>query len=204
MWDPIKCLLCLSRVNAKALTVAKRLKMVCSLLLWPHFLEDFSCALWSSHTSLLAVPPPLELSTWGSFCLECVCVCVCPHTCSCMISHVWLFATPWAVALHAPLSMEFSMEWVSISCSWGSSLPRDWIHVSCISCIGRWILYHRATWEAWSVHSLQIFIWLASYWEILPNQQEHHTTSSSWHLFILLTVSLRIYLYVCLWPDFLH
>ena len=86
--------------------------MVCSLLLCPHFLADLSCALWSSHTSLLAVPPPLGLSTWGSFCLECVCVCVCvyPHTCSCMISHVWLFATQWAVALHAPLSMEFSRQ----------------------------------------------------------------------------------------------
>ena len=37
---------------------------------------------------------------------------------------------------------------VAISCSRGSSWPRDWIHVSCISCIGRWILYHWATREA--------------------------------------------------------
>ena len=78
-----------------------------------------------------------------------------------------------------------TLKWVAISCSWGSSPPRDWTHVSCISCIGRWILYHWATWEAWSVYHLQIFIWLALYWEILPTQQERHTTSSSWHLFIL-------------------
>ena len=40
------------------------------------------------------------------------------------------------------------LEWVAISFSRGSSQPRDWNHVSCISCIRRWILYHWATWEA--------------------------------------------------------
>ena len=42
------------------------------------------------------------------------------------------------------------LEWVAISSSRGSSWPRDWTHViSCIFCIGRWILYH--TWkDAWS------------------------------------------------------
>ena len=37
------------------------------------------------------------------------------------------------------------LEWVVISCSRGSSWPRN---QTCISCIGRWILYHCATWEA--------------------------------------------------------
>ena len=32
------------------------------------------------------------------------------------------------------------LEWVSISYSRGSSWPRDQTHISCISCIGRWIL----------------------------------------------------------------
>ena len=40
------------------------------------------------------------------------------------------------------------LEWVAISFSRGSSRPRDWTCVSCISCIGRWILYHWATREA--------------------------------------------------------
>ena len=52
-------------------------------------------------------------------------------------------ATPWTVAHQAPLSMGISqarkLEWVAISSSRGSSWPRDW---TCISCIGRWILYH--------------------------------------------------------------
>ena len=40
------------------------------------------------------------------------------------------------------------LEWVAISSSKESSQPRDWNCVSCISCIGRQILYHWATWEA--------------------------------------------------------
>ena len=38
-------------------------------------------------------------------------------------------------------------EWVAISSSKGSSRPRNWTHISCVSCIGRWILYHRAAWS---------------------------------------------------------
>ena len=34
------------------------------------------------------------------------------------------------------------LEWVVISSSRGSSQPRDWIQVSRIFCVGRWILYH--------------------------------------------------------------
>ena len=40
------------------------------------------------------------------------------------------------------------LEWVAISFSRGSSLPRDWPCISCVSCIGRRILYRWATWEA--------------------------------------------------------
>ena len=40
------------------------------------------------------------------------------------------------------------LDWVAISDSRGSSRPRDPTCVSCISCIGRWVLYHFATWEA--------------------------------------------------------
>ena len=34
------------------------------------------------------------------------------------------------------------LEWVTMPFSRGSSQPRDWTHVSYISCIGRWVLYH--------------------------------------------------------------
>ena len=36
------------------------------------------------------------------------------------------------------------LEWVPISLSRGSSWPRD---QTCISCFGRWVLFHWATWE---------------------------------------------------------
>ena len=36
------------------------------------------------------------------------------------------------------------LEWVAISSPKGSSWTRDRTPVSCIPCIGRWILYHRA------------------------------------------------------------
>ena len=49
-------------------------------------------------------------------------------------------------ACQNPLSMGFSrqriLEWVAVSFSGGSSQPRDWTHISCISCIGRGVLYH--------------------------------------------------------------
>ena len=66
-------------------------------------------------------------------------------------SRVRLLATPWTAAHQAPPSMGFSrqeywsgvlLEWVAISSSRGSSQPRDWTHISWVSCIGRWILYH--------------------------------------------------------------
>ena len=40
------------------------------------------------------------------------------------------------------------LEWVAICYSRGSSWPRGQTQVSCISCIGRQILYHWAIWEA--------------------------------------------------------
>ena len=40
------------------------------------------------------------------------------------------------------------LELVAISFCRGSSQLRDQTRVSCVSCIGRWVLYHCATWEA--------------------------------------------------------
>ena len=55
-----------------------------------------------------------------------------------------LFATPWTAARQAPLTKGFSRQeyWSGLLFPppGESSWPRDRIHVSCISCIGRWIL----------------------------------------------------------------
>ena len=69
--------------------------------------------------------------------------------CVCTLSHVQLFATPWTIACQAPLSQEFSRKNTGGGChflfSRRSSQPRDRTQVSCVSCFGKWILYHCAT-----------------------------------------------------------
>ena len=71
--------------------------------------------------------------------------------CAKLLSHVWLFATPWTIDHEAPMSMEILqariLESVAISSFRGSFQPRDQTCISCASCIGRQILYHWATWE---------------------------------------------------------
>ena len=70
---------------------------------------------------------------------------------TCMLSGVQLFATLQTATQQTPLSMKFSqariLELLAI-CYSRSSRPRDPTGISCISCIGRWILYHCTIWEA--------------------------------------------------------
>ena len=62
------------------------------------------------------------------------------YVCVCALSWVRLFVTPWAVACHQIFQTR-TLEWVAISYSRGSSQPRDETQDSCVSCIGRQILY---------------------------------------------------------------
>ena len=56
---------------------------------------------------------------------------------------LWLFATLSAVAYQASLSMGIlqarMLEWLARPSSRGSSWPEDQIHISFVSCIGRWV-----------------------------------------------------------------
>ena len=77
----------------------------------------------------------------------CMSVCVCVRVC--VLSHVRLFDTPDYTLPGSSVHGVFQariLEWVAIYSSRGSSPPRDWARVSCISCIGRWILYHCTNW----------------------------------------------------------
>ena len=69
------------------------------------------------------------------------------------------FVTSGIEAHQAPLSMGFSgiLEWVAISYPRGLPHPGIMIHISWISCIGRWILYHCTTWKALIIASLLLF-----------------------------------------------
>ena len=67
----------------------------------------------------------------------------------CMLScfsHVQLWVTLWTVdppvsSVHGILQARI-LEWVAMPSSRESSWSRDWNHVSCVSCIGRQILFH--------------------------------------------------------------
>ena len=81
-------------------------------------------------------------------------------SCVYVLNSVCLFATPWTAAHQASLSMGFPrqgywMEWVAISFSRGSSRPRGQTCISCVSCIGRQILYHCAKERFWGEEKKQ-------------------------------------------------
>ena len=72
-------------------------------------------------------------------------VCVCAQSCLTLCdSKDW---SPPGSSVHGIFQAKI-LEWVAIPFSRGSFQPRDQIFTSCISCIGRRILYHYATWEA--------------------------------------------------------
>ena len=72
---------------------------------------------------------------------------VCP--CMCVLSHVWLCDSSGS-SVHGIFQSRI-LEWVAISYSRGSSWPRGWTCVSCVSCTGRWILY-------WLSHQGNLYI----------------------------------------------
>ena len=79
-----------------------------------------------------------------------VCVCVRVRGHAQWLGHVWLFVTAWTVASKSLCQWKFSVKNTGGSCCFllqGSFQPRDWTWVSCVSCIGRWILYYYTTWE---------------------------------------------------------
>ena len=89
----------------------------------------------------------------------CVCVCVCRHakllqSClTCDPRH----CSPPSSSVHGSLQARI-LEWVAMPISRGSSPPRDWTHVSYVSCIGRQFFTTSATWEAQNkIHGTSIF-----------------------------------------------
>ena len=76
----------------------------------------------------------------------CVCVCVRTHThtqsCStlCNPMNCSLPGSSVRGVFQAKI-----LEWVTISSSRGSFWPRNWAHISCVSCTVRWLLYHCTT-----------------------------------------------------------
>ena len=65
-------------------------------------------------------------------------MCVCTQSCLTLCQP--MECNPPGSLVHG-ISQARILEWVAISFSSGSSWPRDRTLVSCVSCIGRWILY---------------------------------------------------------------
>ena len=67
-----------------------------------------------------------------------------------MLSHVWLCDSmdyrPPDFSVHGIFQSRI-LEWIAIPFSRGYSWPSDWTHISCVSWVGRWTLYHGITWE---------------------------------------------------------
>ena len=98
----------------------------------------------------------------------------CPTLCDPMDS------SPPGSSVHG-ISLARILEWVAISFSRGSSQSRDQTRFSCVSCIGRWILYHHNTWGA-PIHSLPVYNVVSrtidpeSLYFLLPQLYLHSTT----------------------------
>ena len=134
----------------------------CLLKIWKHFRKDKHGSLviyftpFQSHLSLYySLIPTFVLSssvnpTEPDYLCYQYSLCVkslqsCPTLCDLMD------CSPPGSSVHGILQAGI-LGWVAISSSRGSSWPRDLTHISCISCIGRRILYHYTTWEALNSH----------------------------------------------------
>ena len=97
----------------------------------------------------------------------CLSVGVCMSAQLCLTLHDPLDSSPPGSSVHRILQVR-TLEWIAVSSSTGSSPPRDQTLISCISCIGRRILYHWATREA-------IYRWLGVLSSLVTglNGEEH-------------------------------
>ena len=110
--------------------------------------------LWKSYGETSARDPSL-ISSFPRHSLLLCCRTLCNLKCVCVLSsfcRVWFFATLWAVAHQAPLSMEFSMQerWSGLLCPPPGDLPTPGIEPSSFTfraLAGRFFTTS-ATWEA--------------------------------------------------------
>ena len=100
---------------------------------------------------------------------------ICPHCwcCCCLVAQSCrtlcdpMDCSPPGSSVHG-ISQARMLEWVAMPCSRASSPPRDRTWISCVLCIGSWILYHWVTWEALCVSGHRLTAWKRPWcWERL-------------------------------------
>ena len=95
-----------------------------------------------------------------------LCVCMCSITQLCLSLCDPMDCSLPGSSVHG-ISQVRIQEWVAISFFKGFSQPRNRTYISCISCIGRWLLYHCTTWEA------KIYYHISFKWLNLPKSNLH-------------------------------
>ena len=103
--------------------------------------------------SLILIP-----SLWEYIIVVCVCVCVCECVCaqSCLtLCNPMDYSLPGS-SVHGILQARM-LEWVAISFVRVSSQPSNW---TLVSCVGRQILYHWATWEVLPLKILYTYLYI--------------------------------------------
>ena len=124
---------------------------LCSRLLWDGFFLKSSYItpeINPIYTDSLTVPASMLTSiTISGFLILRVCVCVYAWVPSCSTLSDPMNYSPPGPSVHGILQSRI-LECVAISSSRGFSQPRDQTLLSCVSCIGKQILNHHATWEA--------------------------------------------------------
>ena len=84
------------------------------------------------------------LSNWTKTTIKSLCVCVCVCVCAELLSCIWLAlcdsmdCSPPGSSVHGIFQAKI-LQWVAVSSSKGSFRPRDWTHISYVSCTGKQI-----------------------------------------------------------------
>ena len=100
------------------------------------------------------------------------------------------------------------LEWGAMPSSRGSSWPRDGTH---ISCIGRWTLYHWATWEGPEVHhAIKLPFWSPekmrelAFWNIRLVILTMAAASVYWHMLRPSQAHARCFTYMVSWNELIR
>ena len=99
-------------------------------------------------TNILSGLPKKSLKRLAPY--KSLCVCVCVHSMTVMSNSYDPMDSSTPDSFVLGIFQARILEWVAISVSRGSSWPKDQTRVSRVSCLGRQILYHCATWEAYN------------------------------------------------------
>ena len=95
-----------------------------------------------------------------------------------VLSHFWLFSTLWTVPIRFLHPWDFPGKNTQVGCHFllqGIFPTKGWTHVSCI---GRWILYHWATWESQN-NIVQLSLSLSCVWFFETPWKAAHQASLS-------------------------